>query len=53
VPRVRAMLDRLTALHADWARQPRAQVLVPSPQQLRETLGRCDRLAAGAPSGTT
>jgi len=53
VPRVRAMLDRLTALHADWARHPRAPVLAPSPQQLREMLGRCDRLAAGAPSGTT
>jgi len=52
VQRVRAMLDRLTVLHADWARQSRTTVLPPSPQDLRDAFARCERLMAAARNGT-
>jgi hypothetical protein len=51
-PRVHAMLDRLTLLHADWSRQSRRPALPPSSQELRDVRARCERLMASARSGT-
>ena len=46
VQRVRAMLDRLTSLHTDWARQSRTAAL--PPPQLQEMRARCERLASAS-----
>ena len=43
--RVRAMLEGLAGLHAEWSRGPRTTALPPSAQQLREAIDRCDRLS--------